>query len=557
VGIALIPVRVFNLAQFRALLADHTDDMVRNELFDVSQRDLLLKTVAACRPTAAENALCDPLALFYLIARACGAKLDQQAVELASFCQFYILSLDAFDDVQDDDLAGKPYEHVGAPLATNTAIALMFLALRALARAMELERDPARRMAYLKLLNEKSMLAVAGQHRDLLGEIGAKSPVDVLAMQQAKTSSLVLVCECAAIFSRASERDCTRYCRIGENLALLVQVVDDMRDVFGKRVSPDLATGKMTYPLACFLERAGTEERARFEQLKAELPGSLPAVRRLFYDAGVVRRVAGSLEEFRRSVIAELVATENYSAPHRTLAFIIDGLVSTIYRPRPIPGASRLNRPEGAWHSRVRDLAADFVLRTQDLGMPAAPELIPWHLPQWMYDPDRGVIFYPDIEGQPEETLPLQAELLGTMDLEEARAAVEATAPVVLAHELVHFWRHRMNRLGDDRWHEELVANTVALSYCRTFQYTALESTLELARRVLRPSEVSMPPAGRAILERLFSNGTAQPGGKEYGVGLVEMALVHLAMVLRLSEAVLPLPSVVERYLMISGEKAA
>ena len=57
-------------------------------------------------------------------------------MELAVFCHFYLLSLDLLDDVQDDDLGGKPHAAVGSAMAVNDALTLLFLGLSALERGM-------------------------------------------------------------------------------------------------------------------------------------------------------------------------------------------------------------------------------------------------------------------------------------------------------------------------------------------------------------------------------------------------------------------------------------
>ena len=546
-----------SLGDFFAALHQRVCEILDTAEFDPTQRDLLLKTAAKSKRASEGNPLSEPLSLFYLIVKANGRELDEQGQELALFLHFYLLSLALFDDVQDDDLAGTPYAEIGPPIAINSALTLLFLALNALRRAMRLEAESARRMKYLELLNETSLLAVAGQHRDLLGDRGTCTPSEVLARHQSKTSTPSLLCQTAAIFAGCDELRGASYRRVGENLALLVQLVDDVRDIYGKRVSSDLRTGKMTYPLACFLESARPAQRENFEQLKLELPGSLREIRDMLYDAGAIRRVATTIEGFRRSIHQELAATGNFAPAHRTLLFIVDGLARLIYPTAALAVTRPLFEPQTPWHRRVRGLAGTFMASMKNFGAPPLPPLIPWHLPCCMYDPESGIVYYPDIDGQPEETLPFQAEVLGTTDLSIARAAVEVMAPVVIAHELVHFWRDRMNNLGNDIWHEEFVANAVALSYCQTFEPSVVEGALDLARRALGRSEVAMTAAGAAILERLFSGGTAGPARTEYGVGASEMALIHLAMVSRLGDAVLPLPTAVERYLTTRDEQAA
>ena len=412
------------LRGFLERLETHVDQTIASGSFDPTQKEQLLACAAQYRPRTHRNPLGDPLAVFYLIARAHRDELDEQALELAAFCQFYLLALDLLDDVQDHDLSSKPHAKVGAGMAVNDALTLLFLGLSALERTMRLEKSPQRRMLYLKIVNRVALTTGRGQHRDLMGEEGARTPAEVLAMQREKTASLTLLCECAALYSGVTDDEREHYRVLGENMSLLVQVLDDLRDVYGKRRSPDLETGKMTYPLACFLERASDVERARFERLKELLPESLREIRSLFYESGALGNVAEAMEGFRRAIHHELSALGEHAATHRLLLFVVDHLVEGVYTPKPVVETAPLRAPQFGWHGHVQRLARELGQRLRPLGAPETPPLVPWHQPQWMYDKRRGVIFYPDIEGLPEETLPYQAALLGEPDLAKGRRSL-------------------------------------------------------------------------------------------------------------------------------------
>jgi geranylgeranyl pyrophosphate synthase len=524
------------------------DQLIAAACFSPSQHELLQATVCRFRRRTRANPSADPLALFYLIARAEQRELDEQGEALGVFCQFYLLALDLMDDVHDDDLAGKPYEQAGAARASNDALVLMFLGISSLEAAMRLEEDHGRALHYLTLLNRVALLTGRGQHADLLGEAGARTCEEVLEMQRAKTASLTLICEHAALYAGATLERCARYRRIGEGLSMLVQMLDDLRDIYGKHESPDLSGRKMTYPLACFRASASSEELERYRELTSQ-PDSLREIRQLFYSSGVVRQVAQAIEQQRRAIHHEVAALDAESPSLRTLLFIVDGLVSAIYSPQPIAESAALFAPRSAWHKRVRALAAEFRERLAAYDAPATPRLVPWHLPQWMYDPRHGVVFYPDLEGLPEETLSMQAALLGKSELDELRAEVEAQAPAVLAHELFHHYRDAAGRLTNDVWQEELAANALAVAYCREFEPDALERGLELARAVRRLPENQLSAEGNAILADLLEPDAARPGGSDYGVDLQQMAVVQLALVERLAERPEPLTRAVERYL--------
>lgn len=538
-----------NLVGFLAAVEGRIDEAILTGSFDASQRGQLLAAAARYRPRTHDNPLGDPLAVFYLIARAHRAALDEQALELGTFCQFYLLALDLLDDVQDNDLSGTPHARVGAGMAINDALTLLFLGLSALERCMRLEQSPERRMSYLKIVNRVALTTGRGQHLDLLGEKGARSPEEVLAMQKQKTASLSLICECAALYSAVSDEEREHYRALGENLSLLVQVLDDVRDVYGKRRSPDLETGKMTYPLACFIDVASPGERASFEELRHELPGTLRQIRELFYRTGALRSVARSMDGFRRAIHHEIAELGAGAATHRLLLQVIDQLVEAVYAPKPVSETAALREPRSGFHAHVRRLAHELQTRLGPLGAPPTPALVPWHNPQWMYDKARGVIFYPDIEGLPEETLPFHAALFGEPDLAKVGELMWRQAPTLIAHELFHHYRDTVGQLGSDMWHEELVANTLAIAYSARFEPAALAEAVELAERVLATPGQQLTETAQRVLEALVAAERRPQPGVGYGLDLQQSALVQLAMIRELARAPEQLERAVERLL--------
>ena len=530
---SLIPRR--NLKSFIESVYQRVEIAIKNPQFDLSQQQLLRATLNTCYQKALHNPQGDVLAIFYLIVKAWRDEFGEQAEQLGVFCLLYILALDLFDDVQDEDLAGKSHEQAGAAIAINNALTLFVLSLKALHEAIQLEPDKAYCFEYLNLFHRVALLASSGQHKDLMGAAGALSPDSVLAMQQAKTSSLSLVAECAALFARCGEENIQRYRCLSEQMCQLLQVVDDTRDIFGKRFSPDLATKKITYPLACFLDLASVDQKAQYEKLVANLPGSLKGIRALLYSSGAIKRCAETIERLRLSIHDQLAATGNTCAAHRTLLHIVDTLAGSLYVTPAIESSRSIVQPEGLWHQQVRELALEFTTNLKAFNPPSIPSLLPWHLPQWMYDPKRQVIYYPDLEGQPEEVVPLQAALMQTDDLETVRSQLVAQAPVIMAHEFFHYWRDFSGNLTGDSWFEEWAANRLAIAYVKIYYPHLIAETLALANQVLELYPSPMSQRAQQILETFFVPGyTARENSTSYEVDLTEIALIQLAMCQRL-----------------------
>ncbi len=499
------------------------------EDFHPHQRALLRATIESARANATGNPLGHPLSVLYLVAQAHGRTMDAQAEHVGAFCLLYVLSLDLFDDVQDGDLAGKPHEEAGPAIAINTALTLLCLAMIELRQAMALELDSGRSMAYLELYNSVTLQAGAGQHRDLLGADGAQTPEQVLAMQQAKTSSLQLFTECGALLARCDDATRARYRAIGQRMAKFVQIRDDLRDVFGKPLSPDLSTGRITYPVACLLAAADDATRSEYSALIDRLPGSMPALRTFLYRSGAVEASAAMLEELRALIHSEIAAMECAGAHHRMFLDVVDNLAAGVYRTPVIIDSARLWSPCGPWHDAVRQELAHFVERMMPLGCPAVPVLRPWHLPHWMYAPDQAILFYPDVEGLPRETLPFQSALLGIDDLDEVAGILREQLPAVVAHEMFHHWRARSGRISADHWHEEWVANRLAVAYCARFAESTLTHATRLAERVVvRHGGVS------AEQESVLSGAEVErPNSSGYAMDMVSIGVVSLEMVRR------------------------
>ena len=248
-------------------------------------------------------------------------------------------------------------------------------------------------------------------------------------------------------------------------IAGLVQIIDDLRDVYGKDESPDLVGNKMTFPLAWFLQDASPEEHLEFERARNDLPASLTRIRELFYQTQVVERCAEAVSELREGFHGAIAKTRNPAPAHRVLLSVVDALADSVCEIEPIAATAAMFTPNDAFSEAVRCALSDFAGFAGNRFGPETPGLLPWHLPHFNYSPDRGVIYYPDVDGLAEEVLPFHQHVADYESIEATRSALLSQLPFILAHELAHAERHRIGRLGDDQWHEEYVANRIALAY--------------------------------------------------------------------------------------------
>lgn len=503
--------------------------------FDVLQVSLLEDSFKLYQKGAESSVFGSSIFVFSLVLKTWKKEFDEQAQLLGVFCALYVLALDLFDDVQDNDLKGKPYEKVGVPIAVNNAITLLFLSLEFLVKAIELEKDNEKKLQYLKVLNEASLLAVKGQHKDLMGIDGAKTTQDVLEMQKAKGSSVSLMTKCATIFSDCNEEQIKKYQTISEQMVLIFQIIDDIKDIYGKKLSPDLLTNKITYPIACFLESATREDIFTFNELKKELPNSMREIRDLIYNSATIKKASETIETLRKSIHKELASMNSYTPSVRIILYIIDSLASSIYKVPFLKETQFILQPNGGWYSYVETLENSFFDNMKIFNPPQKPILLPWHSPQWMYDPKRNIIFYSDIEGQPEEILPIHSEFMGITNMELVKEIVKMLSPLLMAHEIFHYWRKKSGKLTKDYWYEEWVANILAIAYTIKFSPDLLNETKLVLKNILSNKKENLSNKGKEILDRFFElDYNPSPNILGYEVDLNEMNLIQLYMINKL-----------------------
>lgn len=499
--------------------------------FCADQAELLLATIQQLFRAADPGDWGQPLGLFYAVYRACDAAEDKVALLLARFTVFYIASADLFDDVQDEDLAGKPHASAGPAIATNSALTLLTLGLDALGQASILENRQDRRLEYLRLFNKVSLVAVAAQHQDLMGQKGAQTTAEVEHMHRGKTSSVALVCECAALAGGADAAKAKSFYKLGEELAATVQVIDDVRDLVAKDESVDLLTGKSTYPLACFHETASEESKAALAELLAQEVIDLDSVRHALEGAGAFDQCAAAVERHRTRIFELLRGTETGGSHLRLLGEIVNHLASALYDPSPLPFDEAEASEE--FSRSVEQVGAEFSAFMKSFGFAQLPSFHPWHLPSYLYVPALERVYFSDLSGLPEEVLPFHAQLLG-LSLAETAGWVERCMPFLVAHELAHAWRDQLGRLTEDAWHEEHVANSLAFAYVKAHLPEVARDVLWVSQRIVEQHPERFEGPWRGVLERCHEVNSRP---QDYNCSTDQAALIHAKMILALNDS--------------------
>jgi len=523
-------------------------------LFESRLRNALCDTASAFFSHAATRDFTQPLGLYFATYRSFGKCSDERTRLVGEFLCFYLLAADVFDDIEDGEAENKPFARHGLPVATNLALTLLVLGLDSLGRAVAESDDAAEGAALLRIFNAVSLTAVAAQHLDLLGE--AKTRAEVLRVHEGKTSSLSLLTECGALVAGATGSEAAVFRGVGAKLAQIAQIVDDVRDIFGKDSSSDLLSGKATYPLACLREAISDDKWAEYDELLQSWAGesSLTKVRELFYDAGVVNECADEVESLRVDVHSLVATLPKLRSEHRLLLQIVDTLAGALYEPEELPCSEQIRTLRGAFGERLAQEAHEFCSEERLWAEAPLPSLRPWNQPFFMFAPDERAIYYPDLDGLAAEVLPFFAKLLATT-LEDARAVLTRLAPFFLAHELVHARRFDLGLLSEDTWHEEIVANSLALTYLDSTRPKLADEVLHFSARVVEATE----PTGALLHEaaKLLEEARFGPrsGWHDYEHSAEDAARLHALLLLELSGA--NLTHLAGSYLAVSEPAAA
>lgn len=268
------------------------------------------------------------LGLFLLVALSEAADVDEAMLEGAAGCELYFLAVTLFDAIEDDELE-FPWSEFPTAAVINAALIMFVLASDSIATigSRTAGHDAARRIICIRSLRSGS-----GQHRDIAG-LEPSTLEDAVDVARAKTASIPMTFELAAIAAGCQGDRVAQYGRIGSDLAFLRQSVNDLRDLYGKSVSTDLVSGKSNLVVAAFRTRATTEQRRDFDALREALPASMPRMRELVFGSGALETLAHVMEEARLGLHRSLEELGLQRTPIAAVATHADQLVSTLYAP--------------------------------------------------------------------------------------------------------------------------------------------------------------------------------------------------------------------------------
>jgi geranylgeranyl pyrophosphate synthase len=210
--------------------------------------------------------------LTLLVAQAVSPQVDlfcASGVAVAIEC--FVCALDLLDDVEDGDLT-PTVNALGIARALNVSTALLALAQKAIHSLSTRDVSPVLVLRLLDTMQEATLLATSGQHRDLLVEqqslheftTGESLELVIekcLEIARGKAGSIMrLACRLGAMGAGAEKELLEQFSLLGEQLGIAHQLHNDCHDLYDLLSSSgaqedttqeksDMARGKKTLPI--------------------------------------------------------------------------------------------------------------------------------------------------------------------------------------------------------------------------------------------------------------------------------------------------------------------
>jgi geranylgeranyl pyrophosphate synthase len=211
--------------------------------------------------------------LILLVAQSCNPTIDLTvASSVAIAIECFICALDLLDDVEDGDQTAT-VQALGSARTLNVSTTLLALTQHVILSLSEqhIPIPPPRILRLLDTLQEATLTATAGQHRDLLAEQQSALDMtqeDCIEIARGKAGTLIrLACRMGALCAGADEILCDQFSDLGELLGIAQQLDNDAHDLYDllqghpftttpvamdvvqHSVKTDLVRGKKTLPV--------------------------------------------------------------------------------------------------------------------------------------------------------------------------------------------------------------------------------------------------------------------------------------------------------------------
>ncbi len=231
--------------------------------------------------------------LTLLIAQYITPRIDRQrACSIAVAVECFICALDLLDDVEDDDKTPVVIR-LGVARVLNVSTTLLMLTHRIFLSLSEFGVPPSAVISLLNVIQDESLHATVGQHRDILTEQRSTESFTIeecIEIAEGKAGSLMrLACRIGALSGNASNEVLSQFSELGRLLGIAHQLDNDSHDLY--HILQYQQTGKAT----------GTVKTDLIRQKKT-LPVVIAA-----HTMSTLQNLSSAADEEKQKVLADLL----------------------------------------------------------------------------------------------------------------------------------------------------------------------------------------------------------------------------------------------------------
>ena len=210
------------------------------------------------------------------------------------------LSIIFVDDVLDDDVNGV-HQRYGAGVAANLAVALQGTAVTLLQQAPITESV---RWQVAHCLSQMALDTAVGQYLDTTPHSDVDAETMYWRIVRAKSGPFFGAgLKLGAILSQASESVADQLYQLGQYVGDMVQIGDDLEDIFDKQPHPDWQHPHKNL-LLLYATLADYPQKQEFQQKMAK--NDFEAVRQILVDIGAVHYALHTLQETQTEALSFL-----------------------------------------------------------------------------------------------------------------------------------------------------------------------------------------------------------------------------------------------------------
>ena len=266
-----------------------------------------------------------------------------QAVPVVAAWWLLHLAAHVLDGIEDGEPDDALWASLNKSQALNAATGLIFAAQRALTDLPRLGVSVSLALTLVDDFGYTVLRMCAGQHADLAVQNTADLSLEQYwAIMAAKSGDFFsLACRAGALLGTEDTRRVAHYTEFGYNLGVLLQISDDLTDLWKSGRQNDLTAGQQTLPILYALNVASREQRVDLRQLLSRAPDDAEAeakAQEMIINLGAPAYLLVEARVRHRRAKDALRAAGQFSPAYDQLLALVDRVMPALSLIHPVGG---------------------------------------------------------------------------------------------------------------------------------------------------------------------------------------------------------------------------